>query len=228
MGIRRRPPPGNVRRVGVKGQNNRGVFTNKVGRIVQFENWNEHIVMFQLDRRLDVRDFGSQPETFFYIDAAGRRRSAVPDFIVWRHDGGTELHLVRSADGPRNEAVREREDVIQRACQERCWICVIHTPQSIPQGIARANLRLLVQYRPYTYANNRVKEILPDLLAQRQPASLRETTSRLIRTLDLPTPDVVAALCHLIWHGEIETDFQKLLLIDGAVNPKVVIWRKEV
>jgi hypothetical protein len=228
MAIKRKPPSGNVRRVAVKGQNNRGLFTNKASRLVQFENWQEHTLMLQLDRRPDVRDFGSQPENFMYVDSIGQRRSSVPDFIAWRWDNAVELHIVRSSDGPRSEIAREREEVIQSACQERRWIYVVHTPQSLPQGTARANLRLLVQYRPSVYADNRVTEASSALLAQRQPASLQETTAMLARTLDLPKPQVVAALCHLIWHGAIETDFQKLLLIDGAINPKVVVWRKEV
>src|SRR5688572_1287512 len=199
MGIKRRPPPGNVRRVIAKGQNNRGVFSNKAGRLVQFENWDEYTLMLQIDRRLDVCDFGSQPEILNYTDSRGRQSSCVPDFIVWRNDGAVELHIVRSTNALPNEAVQEREGVARRICQERGWIYCINTPQSLLQGTARANLRILLQYRPLVYSHRDVGNAVVALLKQQQPASLQEVAIILMKTLDLPKPRVVSALCHLLW-----------------------------
>ena len=50
MTLRRKPPPGNVRRVVCLGQNLRGVTTNKRGRLVQFESELEHTLLLLFER----------------------------------------------------------------------------------------------------------------------------------------------------------------------------------
>ena len=69
MKLKRTPPPGNVRWVGTTGQNIRGVITNKMERIVQFESWAERSLLLRLDRDPEIIDYGSQPEQFKFVDS---------------------------------------------------------------------------------------------------------------------------------------------------------------
>ena len=62
MGLKRKPPAGNTRRVRSTGRNLCGVITNKVGRTVQFESFAERSLLLRLDRSADVVDYLSQPE----------------------------------------------------------------------------------------------------------------------------------------------------------------------
>jgi hypothetical protein len=50
------------------------------------------------------------------------------------------------------------------------------------------------------------------------------------QALDLPTGQATAALCHLLWQGELRVDLNQLLFDQGAIVPGVGIWleRKEV
>ena len=71
MSFKRKPPPGNVRRVRSNGQNLRGVITNKAGRLVQFESWAERTLILRLDRDREVMDYQSQPEQYRFTDENG-------------------------------------------------------------------------------------------------------------------------------------------------------------
>ena len=92
MAFKRKPPPGNVRRVISLGNNFRGVTTNKRGHLVQFESEQERKLILLLERDPTVADYISQPEVLHFHDASGRQRTYTPDFKVWRTDGQIELH----------------------------------------------------------------------------------------------------------------------------------------
>ena len=97
MSLKRKPPPGNVRRTVSVGGNFRGVTTNKRGHLVQFESEQERKLVLLLERDRTVADYRSQPETFQFTDASGRPRTYTPDFQVWRTSGLIELHEVTLA-----------------------------------------------------------------------------------------------------------------------------------
>jgi len=94
MAFKRKPPPGNVRRVVGLGTNCRGITTNKRGRLVQFESHQERTLILLLERDPTVADYCSQPETLTFATADGHLTRYTPDFQVWRTDGRIDLHEV--------------------------------------------------------------------------------------------------------------------------------------
>ena len=97
---RRKPPPGNVRRVTYISRNIRGVTTNKRGRLVQFESEQERKLILLLERDRTVVDYASQPEILSFRDEKGHPRQYTPDFQVWRMNGAIELHEVVPRQAP--------------------------------------------------------------------------------------------------------------------------------
>jgi hypothetical protein len=120
MTFKRKPPPGNVRRVISLGRNVRGVTTNKRGGLVQFESELERKLILLLERDPTVHDYRSQPETFHFEDEAGRQRRYTPDFQVWRTDGSIEWHEVTvAARRAGRVSLQEREAAARVVCAQR-------------------------------------------------------------------------------------------------------------
>jgi hypothetical protein len=107
--VKRKPPGKDVRRVVCTGTNIRGVITNKVGRSVQFESWQERCLLLRFERDREIADYASQPEQFEFIDEEGRLRTYVPDFIVWRWNETIEIHEVTVERRRRRTGIRRRE-----------------------------------------------------------------------------------------------------------------------
>ncbi len=233
MSFKRKPPAGNVRRVSSNGQNIRGVITNKVGRIVQFESWAERALLLRLDRDPEVTDYGSQPERFSFTDPEGKTHTYTPDLKVWRRSGKIEIHEVTLLVRQTRPEIRRREQAAREICQARGWRYVVHTEQALPQPTELANLLALFRYRPGAYAHPEVTRIGLERLALRseaQPVTLRALVTSLAEDLSLPKPIVLAALCHLLWHGKLVTDLNKLLFVSGELAAKTMVWiapRKE-
>lgn len=225
MSLKRRPPAGNSRRVAAIGTNMRGVMTNKAGRVVQFESFLERSLLLRLDRDRTVRDYGSQPETFAFIDEGGKRHSYTPDFIVWREDGAVEIHEVTLASRRVKAALRAREAAAAAICRERGWQYVVHTEQNLPQGAELANLLALFHYRPSAYAPPATVQAVLASLAEEQPATVNEIARRLSRDTALPPTSLLSTIYHLLWHGRLETDLQQLLFVQGAVAAHVTLWQ---
>lgn len=211
MKFNRKPPPGNVRQVRSAGRNIIGGTTNKAGRMVQFESWSERALLLRLDRDPAVRDYGSQPERFEYVDEQGQRRHYTPDFIVWRYDGQIEIHEVTLTSRRRLPAIQRREAAGHRICQARGWRYLVHTEQDLPQGTELANLLALIHYRPTGYAHQAVTETVCQGLKPGQAVLLARLTRQVAQALSLPEPSVVAALGHLLWHDVLKTDLNQLI-----------------
>lgn len=144
MGIRRNPPAGNVRRAVSTGRNQPDVVVSKTGRIVQYESHGEHMLILCFDRDRGVRDYISQPITFEYADATGRRRFT-PDYQVIRTDGRVEIHAVLGEKAA-CLGTGMREAIIKGLCPQRGWEFLNHTSASLPQATERANLLALFAY----------------------------------------------------------------------------------
>lgn len=211
MKFNRKPPPGNVRRVRSTGRNIIGGITNKAGREVQFESWAERALLLRLDRDPEVRDYGSQPETFEYVDEQGKARRYTPDFIVWRYNGQTEIHEVTLTSRRPLPEMQQREAAGYRICQARGWRYLVHTEKDLPQGAELANLLALLHYRPTAYAHRAVTEAVCRRLGAGQPVVLAWLVKQVAQELGLPEPRVVAALGHLLWHGQLKTDLDQLI-----------------
>lgn len=228
MGLKRKPPLGNVRRVVSTGQNIRGCLTNKVGRTVQFESWAERALLLRLDRDPEVQDYGSQPETFEYVDEHGQTRHYTPDFIVWRSDG-VEIHEVTCSERQTRPELQQREIAGTKICAGRGWRYRVYSEQALPQGSELANLLALWRYRPTAYAHSHVAETVQARLTAGQPVTLVALIGELAEALALPVSRVMAALGHLLWHGTLKTDLNRLIFgptLTG-VMPGVVVWQEE-
>lgn len=229
MSFKRKPPAGNVRRVRSNGSSSRGVITNKAGRLVQFESWLERALILRLDRDPEVLDYQSQPELFEFIDEQGKQRSYTPDFKVWRRNGEIEIHEVTLTKRRVRPDLRRREQAARKICQERGWQYLVHTEQTLPQGSELANLLALAGYRPTIYANQAIVETAFKQLASNRPEMFEVLVQQLEQALNAPEAQVTAALCHLLWHGELGTNLNQLLFDQGTILPGVCIWleRKE-
>jgi hypothetical protein len=215
MKFNRKPPPGNVRRVRSTGRNIIGGITNKAGREVQVESWQERALLLRLDRDPDVRDYGSQPETFEYVDEQGKTRHYTPDFIVWRYSGQIEIHEVTLAKRRMLPEMQQREAVGNKICKARGWRYLVHTEEDLPQGAELANLLALIRYRPTAHAHQAVTEAVCQQLGKGQSMVLALLIKQVAQELSLPKPRVVAALGHLLWHGHLKTDLNQLTSSDN-------------
>jgi hypothetical protein len=208
-----------VRRVVSIGNNERGVTVSKAGRTVQFESWQERKLLLVLDRAPDVLDYASQPERFQWVDNLGKQRSYVPDFIVWRRTGPVEIHEVTLAERRSRATIREREAAAHAICLERGWTYLVHTEADLPQPTEVANLLALFFYRPTIYYDANVTQAAVRALSDGSHLTLGDLITAIMNQVDVPRPDAVATLCHLLWHGSITTDLTAFLF------PKAVLAR---
>lgn len=227
MRSKRTPPPGNVRWVGTTGQNIRGVITNKMGRIVQFESWAERALLLRLDRDPGIIDYGSQPERFQFIAPNGKEHSYTPDFIVWRKDSRVEIHEVTISKRRTHAEICQREAAAEKICLSRGWEYIVHTERTLPQGSELANLLALFHFRPTAYANQAVSGAVQQRLWQGIPIVLNTLVQGIELELDLPRPVILAALGHLLWHGSLQTDLNRLIFMAGWVGfaPDIQVWQ---
>src|SRR5947209_17236474 len=141
MGLKRKPPEGNVRRVAAIGNNSRSTIHNKNGRTIQCESFGgERKLTMGFDRDPTVRDYQSQPLRIPYNDSEGKKHSYVPDFMVWRVDGSIEIHEVTRSERRHLPNAQRREEAAQEYCAEKGWSYVVHTEDSLPDDNETANL----------------------------------------------------------------------------------------
>lgn len=223
MALKRKPPPGNVRRVTSQGNNFRGVTTNKRGHLVQFESEQERKLILLLERDHTVADYLSQPEVIRFQDTHGQQRTYTPDFKIWRTDGQIEIHEVTlETRRAHRESIQQREAAAQAICQQRGWHYVVHTDQTLPSGYEYANLDFMAAFRSQVYANTETTNwwlqhlsgqgrIHPEVvLIQAEPN----------RTAGL----LLNALYHLLWHSVIQMDWHQPFVARGNLHPAARIW----
>jgi hypothetical protein len=220
-----KPPSGNVRRVQTNGRNLRYTLTNKVGRIVQCESQQERKLALLLERDRTVRDYGSQPETLCWQDETGKQRTYVPDFIVWRIDGRTELHEVTLTERQPDVQQQNRQQAAHRICGDRGWRYFVHTEKTLPDETVMANLLVLYAYRSRNFAHSAVQTAAARQL-QNVTLSFCQLLLQLEAQLGLPHPTLHMAVLHLLWHDILETELNHLLFRDGKLLPEIRIGLK--
>lgn len=225
MSFKRKPPAGDARRVRSNGNSLRGVITNKAGRSVQFESWLERALILRLDRDPEVLDYQSQPETFTFADDLGKSHCYRPDFKVWRQSGAIEIHEVTVRQRRLRIEIWRREQAARGICQARGWQYVLHTEESLPQGAEQAHLLALAGYRPSVYAHQGVRHAVWEQLVSNRPVGFAGLIQQLGQQLNLTEGVVTAALCHLLWHGELLTDFNQLMFDEGGIVTGVQVWK---
>lgn len=224
MGFKRKPPPGNVRRVRSNGQNLCGVMTNKANRTVQFESFTERSLLLRLDRTREVQDYASQPEQIRYTDNTGKSHTYTPDFKVWYTDGRISLHEVTLRCRLSNLRLQQRHVAADQVCQARGWQFLLHTEDTLPQGSELANLLALWPYRPTAYDQLPIRRLLFETPAVRDHPLLRDLTVYLATQSRLSLSHVAACLYHLLWHDLLAMNWQDLLFDEAIPHPKATVW----
>jgi hypothetical protein len=223
MPFKRKPPPGNVRRVICLGNNFRGVTTNKRGHLIQFESEQEHKLILLLERDSTVADFASQPETLHFQDDSGRQRSYTPDFQVWRTDGRIELHEVTiEARRVARESLQQREAAAHAICDQRGWRYIVHTDETLPSGYEYTNLDFLAPFRAEGYATAEGTAWWLGQLTAGEPVHPRSVISR--PGSELMTAPLLNVLYHLLWHGIVRMDWHQPFIWQGDFHPAARIW----
>ncbi len=226
MTFKRKPPSGNVRRVAPIGGNLRYTVTGKTDQTVQCESFQERKLTLCFDRDPGIRTYTSQPERLRYLDAEGKTHTYTPDFMVWRVTGEIEIHEVTLTTRAAERRMQERTAAAQAICKERGWRYIVHTEATLPQATEEANLLALARYRPTAYANLDVAhEVQIRLAHASSPVLFHALLTEIAHVLQLQEALVVSALCHLLWHGALETDLcYHLIFQDATPTASLQVW----
>src|SRR5260370_19551529 len=198
MGLKRKPPAGNVRRVAPIDNNLRYAITSKADETVQCESFQERKLTLLFDRDPTVQEYRSQPEQFAFTDSQGKARTYIPDFILWRTTGEVEIHEVTLTSRQDRFSIQEREKAARDICQQRGWRYVVHTEATLPQATEEANLLALYRYRPSIYANAAIAAAIRQRLNADERKAARILIAELAHALSLPPPPAISTLCPLL------------------------------
>jgi hypothetical protein len=226
MGLKRKPPTDNSRRVHSNGQTLYGVVTNKAGRTVQFESFAERSLLLRLDRSADVQDYLSQPDPIPYRDPSGKSYHYTPDFKVWHTDGHISLHEVTLTVRAETLQLQQRHAAAVQFCHARGWPHYLHTETTLPQGSELANLLALWGYRPRRYADPVIRRSVFTALTTGEQR-LSPLAMRLSVACETAPIRVAICLYHLLWHGQISMDWQRLLFQDAVPQAETRLWLTE-
>ena len=110
----------------------------------------------------------------------------------------------------------------------RGWRYIVHTEATLPGATEEANLLALYRYRPSIYANAAVAAAICQWLGGGEEKAAGILIAELAHTLSLPTPTVISAFCHLLWHQVLDTDLtSRLLFVNAALAPYVQVRLNE-
>ena len=231
MPFKRKPPPGNVRRVISLGNNFRGVTTNKRGHLVQFESEQEHKLILLLERDTTVADYLSQPETLHFQDANDRTRRYTPDFKVWRTDGQIELHEVTLASRRETHAsLAQREEAARAICRDRGWRYLVHTDETLPTAQEYANLNGLSPFRAQAFTSPELTAWWLEWLMDKGPIHPSDALAQAASngfvplTQCLEPGQLLNNLYHLLWHGAVQMDWRQPFFWRDDFHPAARIW----
>lgn len=224
MGLKRKPPANNVRRVAAIGNNSRYTITNKNGETVQCESHSERKLVLRTDRDPLVKNYRSQPLQISYVDSEKKSHTYVPDFQVWKWDGSIEIHEVTLSERRILPNARRREEAARDYCMKEGWQYIVHTEEDLPSDTEYSNLLFLYMFRPKIYACRDVTLSVKHKLTSRTKAFLPSLIKDISQELELPIGVVSSSLYHLMWHGKIGTDLRSLIFIDGKPLPKTLVW----
>ena len=226
MSMKRKPPPGNVRRAISLGNNFRGVISNKRDHLVQFESEQERKLILLLERDRSVVDYGSQPETLIFSDEKGHQRKYTPDFQVWRINGQIELHEVTvQSRRESRESLQEREVAAQRICQERGWRYTVHTDQTLPSGFEYVSLDFLSAFRAECYGDVEAGDWWMGKLKGQGQVHPRFVINKLEQNLKADV--LLNSLYHMLWYAKVEMNWCQPFFWKGDFHPQARIWLPE-
>jgi hypothetical protein len=222
--MKRKPPPGSVRRARVSRINNRRTLTNKTGRVVMCETMLQRQVALKLERDRSVRDYVSFPEEFRYVDHAGSQVFHVPFVKIWRTSGTIEIRDVVPSTQDVDEAFRLRTEQIAMICTSRGWQYIVDTESS---PTAHANLELLRVNAPGSYAQTEIMERVYCHLVEGRRMALFALREQIALETQTAPGSVFGVIAHMIWHELIDANLDDELIIEhGYVNPRSLVWRE--
>jgi TnsA-like endonuclease N terminal len=226
MALKRKPPGGNVRRVASIAGNLRYTITSKADQTVQCESFLERKLTLCFDRDPSIRSYTSQPERLTYVDTEGKSHTYIPDFMVWKTSGEIELHEVTLTSRADDKHIQERAAAARSVCKERGWRYIVHTEATLPQAAAEANLLALARYRPTAYAHPEVTHFVQQRLTNEpSPVLFHALLTQTTHALQLQEAPVVSDLCHLLWHGKLETDLcHHLIFQEATPRANLLVW----
>lgn len=224
--MKRKPPAQNVRRVRAIAGNMRYSVVNKCLRTIQCESFQEYKLVLLLERDRTVKEYVSQPVQLTYRNTKGHEASYTPDFQVWHTDETVALHEVTVQNRRSKDTQIQREEAARTICQEHGWQYVVHTEETLPEGSELANLQLLFGFRASGMANPAIAQSILRLLFVMEKYSLLEVVRQLQLATGHSTSQVMPAILHLIWHGELQIDWHQLLFQDASPHPAACIWRE--
>ncbi len=223
MRIKRNPPPGNVRNVQNHGSGIRGYLRNHQNEIVQFESHLERFYLVRLLRDKTIANIVSQPLQIRYR-SDGKERTYVPDFKVTRIDGSIEIHEVTILKRRSDPRIREREEAMRRYCQERGWRYVIFTDCEVNET-EKVNLDLLHLFMPGAYRNPYVDFYIMKNLSMNVPVNLISLLQQIVESTGLDAPVVTGAVFHMLWHGRLDIELNRLIMARGEIRAYCEVWK---
>jgi hypothetical protein len=227
MGLKRKPPANNVRRIAAIDKNSRYAITNMNGETVQCESHSERKLTLRFNRDPQVKNYRSQPLRISYDDSEGKPHTYVPDFQVWRWDGSVEIHEVTLSERRLLPNALRREKAAREYCAEKGWSYVVHTEDSLPNDTEAANLLFLYMFRPNAYICADVTLEVSKKLRYGKRVLLLLLIRDISQELSLPIGVVSSSLYHLMWHGKVDTNLRSLIFVNGAPLPKTLVWLPE-
>ena len=100
--------------------------------------------------------------------------------------------------------------------------------KDLPWATEEASLLALYRYRPTSYHNLAVTVAVRARLGNGERVELCSLIGEVSRTLSLPQPTVISALCHLLWQQIIETDLRHtLLFVNAALAVNIQVYLKQ-
>lgn len=227
--MKRRPPPDNMRLVQPIDGNVRYSITNKTGRIVQCESHLERRLALMLERDKKIRDFCSQPDTFYFVDDQGNRHRYTFDFRSWMTSGEIQNHEVtlpeRKAENP-NLLLREKFGRELSIARHETYI--IHTPETLLDDTETANHLFFYGFRAKSYRNPHIYSSVLTVLERENRLPLVALIDSIYADLSLAgvqKPMIYNTIYHLIWHDEIQIDWKKLFVGHAGPLPRIQVWR---
>jgi len=219
--MKRKPPHGNVRRVRYINGNLRFALTNKAGHTVQCESFQERKLALLLERDSSVSDYISQPEVMTFTDAQGRTKTYTPDFLVKRVGSPDEIHEVTLNDRrERKPNLQEREAAARQICQSRGMVYKVFTEDVLPDDTETANLLAFYTARTSRCANATISQHVEAILHLHESYPFNALISQLVQETGIVQGNVHLTLKHLIWHGVLQIDWQRLVYLHTSVTGK--------
>lgn len=228
--MKRRPPTENSRRVRYIDGNSRFVITNKTGKTVQCESFQERKLALLLERDQTVVDYISQPEPFVYTTAGGRQKTYTPDFRVMRFHAPDEIYEVTLEQRRLNRpTLREREAAARQICEDKGWLYRVFTETVLPDDTETANLLAFYGARSERCANLEIRDIALAELAHNS-LHMTDLIERIVAKHSGNHGGVHLTLRHLIWYGILEIDWQQLFYLTTSwtgktLAPTALVWR---